>query len=218
MQCWDAREPWCSLGHSWTLWKESSAGRIEWGMIQVASYATCFSCHLHCGCKCMHISIWDYVSFAIYLIVDILWRPCLHTMTTAFQRMFTSNGFTLLLGCQFVGDKVAYALSQGLKVIACVGETLEQREAGSTMEVVAAQTKAIAGTFHLLSVQWLCSLFLCSSWLVFSYDNGELLIDYIQALLQLAPMHGTLTLYIIVAIHLLVNTFLLVNFVSSCSW
>jgi len=70
-----------------------------------------------------------------------------------FDAMFTSNGFTLLFGCQFVGDKVAYALSQGLKVIACVGETLEQREAGSTMEVVAAQTKAIAGTFHLLSVQ-----------------------------------------------------------------
>nr|AEK69741.1 (S)-tetrahydroprotoberberine oxidase [Corydalis saxicola] len=45
---------------------------------------------------------------------------------------------------EFVGDKVAYALSQGLKVIACVGETLEQRESGSTMDVVAAQTKAIA--------------------------------------------------------------------------
>jgi len=45
---------------------------------------------------------------------------------------------------EFVGDKVAYALSQGLKVIACVGETLEQREAGTTVEVVAAQTKAIA--------------------------------------------------------------------------
>ncbi|KAK1660413.1 hypothetical protein QYE76_048572 [Lolium multiflorum] len=45
---------------------------------------------------------------------------------------------------EFVGDKVAYALAQGLKVIACVGETLEQREAGSTMEVVSAQTKAIA--------------------------------------------------------------------------
>ncbi|KAL5544907.1 hypothetical protein UlMin_008691 [Ulmus minor] len=44
----------------------------------------------------------------------------------------------------FVADKVAYALSQGLKVIACVGETLEQRESGSTVEVVAAQTKAIA--------------------------------------------------------------------------
>ncbi|GLT93077.1 hypothetical protein SLE2022_108830 [Rubroshorea leprosula] len=45
---------------------------------------------------------------------------------------------------EFVGDKVAYALSQGLKVIACVGETLEQREAGSTTDVVAAQTNAIA--------------------------------------------------------------------------
>lgn len=30
-------------------------------------------------------------------------------------------------------------------MIACVGETLEQREAGTTMQVVAAQTKAIAG-------------------------------------------------------------------------
>lgn len=50
---------------------------------------------------------------------------------------------------QFVGDKVAYALSQGLKVIACVGETLEQREAGTTMQVVAAQTKAIAGILNL---------------------------------------------------------------------
>ncbi|KAF3496611.1 hypothetical protein DY000_02056272 [Brassica cretica] len=41
-------------------------------------------------------------------------------------------------------DKVAYALAQGLKVIACVGETLEQREAGSTMDVVDAQNQAIA--------------------------------------------------------------------------
>lgn len=47
---------------------------------------------------------------------------------------------------QFVGDKVAYALSQGLKVIACVGETLEQRESGSTLAVVAAQTQSIAGS------------------------------------------------------------------------
>ncbi|KAJ3668965.1 hypothetical protein LUZ60_010915 [Juncus effusus] len=44
----------------------------------------------------------------------------------------------------FVADKVAYALSRGLKVIACVGETLEQRESGSTMQIVASQTKAIA--------------------------------------------------------------------------
>ncbi|KAL7124841.1 hypothetical protein ABFS83_14G075800 [Erythranthe nasuta] len=44
----------------------------------------------------------------------------------------------------FVGDKVAYAVEQGLNVIACVGETLEQRESGSTMAVVASQTKSIA--------------------------------------------------------------------------
>ena len=49
---------------------------------------------------------------------------------------------------QFVADKVAYALTQGLKVIACIGETLEQREAGTPMDVVAAQTKAIAGNFY----------------------------------------------------------------------
>lgn len=48
---------------------------------------------------------------------------------------------------QFVADKVAYALSQGLKVIACIGETLQQRESGSTVAIVAAQTKAIAGTY-----------------------------------------------------------------------
>ncbi|KAJ7556280.1 hypothetical protein O6H91_05G077400 [Diphasiastrum complanatum] len=45
---------------------------------------------------------------------------------------------------EFVADKVAYCLSQGLKVIACIGETLEQRESGETMSIVAEQTKAIA--------------------------------------------------------------------------
>ncbi|MBN8157151.1 triose-phosphate isomerase, partial [Vibrio vulnificus] len=51
-----------------------------------------------------------------------------------------------------------YALSQGLKVIACVGETLEQRESGSTMAVVAAQTKAIAGILSLSNLRCLFSL------------------------------------------------------------
>ncbi|KAH7281808.1 hypothetical protein KP509_36G063900 [Ceratopteris richardii] len=45
---------------------------------------------------------------------------------------------------EFVSDKVAYALSQGLKVIACIGESLAQREAGETMTVVSEQTRAIA--------------------------------------------------------------------------
>lgn len=53
-----------------------------------------------------------------------------------------------------MGDKVAYALSLGRKVIACIGETLEQREAGTTLDVVSEQTKAVAGTlmFPLVSL------------------------------------------------------------------
>ena len=46
---------------------------------------------------------------------------------------------------QLVGEKVAHALSEGLKVIACIGELLSEREAGKTTEVVSRQLKAIAG-------------------------------------------------------------------------
>jgi triosephosphate isomerase (TIM) len=43
-----------------------------------------------------------------------------------------------------VAGKVAAALAAGLRPIACVGETLEQREAGSTLEVVERQVRAFA--------------------------------------------------------------------------
>ncbi|KMZ68348.1 Triose-phosphate isomerase [Zostera marina] len=45
---------------------------------------------------------------------------------------------------EFVADKVGYAISEGLKVIVCIGETLEQRESGATMDVLFAQIKAVA--------------------------------------------------------------------------
>ncbi|XP_013790695.1 triosephosphate isomerase [Limulus polyphemus] len=45
---------------------------------------------------------------------------------------------------QLVAEKVGHALAEGLKVIACVGELLEERESGKTEEVVFRQTKAIA--------------------------------------------------------------------------
>jgi len=45
---------------------------------------------------------------------------------------------------EFVGEKVAHALSTGLKVIACIGEKLEEREANLTQDVVFRQLKAIA--------------------------------------------------------------------------
>lgn len=44
---------------------------------------------------------------------------------------------------ELVAEKVAHALESGLKVIACIGETLEEREAGKTEEVVFRQTKAL---------------------------------------------------------------------------
>ncbi|CAH1173926.1 unnamed protein product [Phaedon cochleariae] len=45
---------------------------------------------------------------------------------------------------ELIADKVAFALQNGLKVIACIGETLEERESGKTEEVVFRQTKALA--------------------------------------------------------------------------
>jgi len=50
-----------------------------------------------------------------------------------------------------IGEKVAHALTEGVNVIACVGEQLSEREAGETNKVVFAQTKAIAG--KLLSTE-----------------------------------------------------------------
>ncbi|TVU10174.1 hypothetical protein EJB05_43685 [Eragrostis curvula] len=45
---------------------------------------------------------------------------------------------------EFIAKKAAYALSQNVKVIACIGELLEEREAGKTFEVCFKQMKAYA--------------------------------------------------------------------------
>ncbi len=45
---------------------------------------------------------------------------------------------------EIVAEKTKYALSQGLSVIACIGEKLEEREAGETMNVNTRQLAAIA--------------------------------------------------------------------------
>lgn len=44
-----------------------------------------------------------------------------------------------------VASKTAYAVSKGVKVIACIGEHLSEREAGKTLEVNQRQLAAIAG-------------------------------------------------------------------------
>lgn len=45
---------------------------------------------------------------------------------------------------EVVGTKTAYALSKGLKIIACIGETLSEREAGQMFNVLDGQLKGIA--------------------------------------------------------------------------
>lgn len=45
---------------------------------------------------------------------------------------------------QLIGEKVAFAIGAGLNVIPCIGEQLEEREAGKTTEVCFRQLKAIA--------------------------------------------------------------------------
>lgn len=45
---------------------------------------------------------------------------------------------------ELIADKVVHALESGLKVIACIGETLQEREANQTEAVVFRQTKAIS--------------------------------------------------------------------------
>ncbi|GAY35902.1 hypothetical protein CUMW_283380, partial [Citrus unshiu] len=56
---------------------------------------------------------------------------------------------------QFIGKKAAYALSEGLGVIACIGEQLQEREAGKTFDVCFQQLKAYAGDFKL-SIRLYC--------------------------------------------------------------
>lgn len=50
---------------------------------------------------------------------------------------------------ELIADKVAHAVENGLNVIACIGEKLDEREAGKTTEVVFRQTKAIAAKLKL---------------------------------------------------------------------
>jgi triosephosphate isomerase len=45
---------------------------------------------------------------------------------------------------QFVASKTKAAIDAGISVILCCGESLEQREAGKTIEVVTSQLKAVA--------------------------------------------------------------------------
>jgi triosephosphate isomerase len=44
---------------------------------------------------------------------------------------------------ELIAEKTALALDKGLKVVLCIGETLEERKAGKTMDVVRGQLQAV---------------------------------------------------------------------------
>jgi len=46
---------------------------------------------------------------------------------------------------KLIAEKVSFALSNELKVVACIGETLQEREAGKTFDILMHQVQAIAG-------------------------------------------------------------------------
>lgn len=64
--------------------------------------------------------------------------PCL------VQQFMATMMLTHTTCMQFVAEKTEYALSKGLKVILCVGETLEQRESNQTFDVISKQVKPVA--------------------------------------------------------------------------
>ena len=55
---------------------------------------------------------------------------------------------------KLVAEKVGFALDNNLKVIACIGETLQEREAGKTFEVVERQLHAIAECVKKDAERW----------------------------------------------------------------
>ncbi|EER12339.1 apicoplast triose-phosphate isomerase 2, putative [Perkinsus marinus ATCC 50983] len=55
---------------------------------------------------------------------------------------------------EVVGQKTARAIEKGLKVIACVGETLEQREGGVTLDILQHQLQAIINQVGTSPANW----------------------------------------------------------------
>lgn len=81
---------------------------------------------------CLCFSVWWNSSIMLMHIHAILHSALFHSDW-------------LWCSLQLIGQKVAHCLENDLGVIACIGEKLEEREAGTTDDVVFEQTKVIAG-------------------------------------------------------------------------
>lgn len=78
-----------------------------------------------------------------------------------------------------VAEKTEYALSQGIKVCLCCGETLKERECNETMTVVCKQIQAVAGCDYIIEYNILTNHFYINTWLFvmeffFSFQISDL--------------------------------------------
>jgi len=116
------------------------------------------NCEVVVGCPAIYM---DYVRSKLPAAIGVAAQNCYKAEKGAFTGE-TSPAMIKDIGCewvilghserrnvfgesdQLVGEKVGFALQSGLKVIPCIGELLEEREAGKTTEVCFRQLKAIA--------------------------------------------------------------------------
>ena len=116
------------------------------------------NCEVVVGCPAIYM---DYVRSKLPAVIGVAAQNCYKAEKGAFTGE-TSAAMIKDVGCewailghserrnvfgesdQLIGEKVAFALQSGLKVIPCIGELLEEREAGKTTEVCFRQLKAIA--------------------------------------------------------------------------
>ncbi|EGX53783.1 hypothetical protein AOL_s00004g442 [Orbilia oligospora ATCC 24927] len=71
------------------------------------------------------------------------------------SEVYTMSQFVSLIGSklicfvvQFIAEKTKASLDAGLSVILCIGETLEEREAGKTLDVCCGQLQAVANVIQ----------------------------------------------------------------------
>ena len=74
----------------------------------------------------------------------LIQTSCFTSPQTGVLLSAVDTSFKVGSGLQFIAEKTSYALSKGLSVILCVGESLEQREAEKTTAVVVEQLSAVA--------------------------------------------------------------------------
>ncbi len=102
--------------------------------------------HIHLAAQNMHQA--DKGAFTGEVSAEMLKSVgCTHVILGHSERRQIFGEDNALLA-----EKVDQALKYGLKVIYCIGETLEQREAGETLAVNASQLSE--GTFHLSADQY----------------------------------------------------------------